>query len=656
MRRMAGKRQVKQTLDDVQVADLQLASSESESGRKNKKKRKTKDDRRSFNNVPFLLGFKPRERYVFHSDYYQVDDRWCSILSFFHTEGATDNFAPFWGVNRIPSGLDNDIQVILFEQNRRMTEGWLSEHQNTSENLAERDEHEQAHAGSNAGKLNATRKAADLMEIAHDLQNGAAYLNIQFRLLVSAPSLEKLDAAITKITQQYIDRFPTCTSAAYFGEQRNELARLFAKNEAKQGHGFFMTSTEYAGAYSLVTHGVEDSDGEYVGYMMGDVNNAAVLFNTNGYRQRVIIADEGYEAKLDRSHATALWGSKLSQSCLLSNGRCVHLILDGTELDKLGPAFRKLTYRVDLNKGDVNMFEMFGQRKDQLSIFPSQMQKLILMAEQAYNTTDSDRSIIRGSLEEIATHFYIQQHMWFENAKENQEKLRIVGIPHKEVPKLELFCSYLDMEYSAMVNKTARDDEKLHALSVLRVTFRNLLSNNGDLFNTITSDSIDGAAVGSRVIYDFSRLLQRGTGVAMAQLVNIIGFAVSNMGAGDTVFIHGAEKIDSSVKDYLSVQLEKLFDAGGRCVFLYNSIDKMLEDKEFCNYDKADYTIFGTMTEGQVHAYQDSVSQEIPADLVRLVTNKSEEVSYIRRGFDNIVFKRDLILGSPMEKERGYRW
>ena len=656
MRRMAGKRQVKQTLDDVQVADLQLASSESESGRKNKKKRKTKDDRRSFNNVPFLLGFKPRERYVFHSDYYQVDDRWCSILSFFHTEGATDNFAPFWGVNRIPSGLDNDIQVILFEQNRRMTEGWLSEHQNTSENLAERDEHEQAHAGSNAGKLNATRKAADLMEIAHDLQNGAAYLNIQFRLLVSAPSLEKLDAAITKITQQYIDRFPTCTSAAYFGEQRNELARLFAKNEAKQGHGFFMTSTEYAGAYSLVTHGVEDSDGEYVGYMMGDVNNAAVLFNTNGYRQRVIIADEGYEAKLDRSHATALWGSKLSQSCLLSNGRCVHLILDGTELDKLGPAFRKLTYRVDLNKGDVNMFEMFGQRKDQLSIFPSQMQKLILMAEQAYNTTDSDRSIIRGSLEEIATHFYIQQHMWFENAKENQEKLRIVGIPHKEVPKLELFCSYLDMEYSAMVNKTARDDEKLHALSVLRVTFRNLLSNNGDLFNTITSDSIDGAAVGSRVIYDFSRLLQRGTGVAMAQLVNIIGFAVSNMGAGDTVFIHGAEKIDPSVKDYLSVQLEKLFDAGGRCVFLYNSIDKMLEDKEFCNYDKADYTIFGTMTEGQVHAYQDSVSQEIPADLVRLVTNKSEEVSYIRRGFDNIVFKRDLILGSPMEKERGYRW
>lgn len=149
------------------------------------------------------------------------------------------------------------------------------------------------------------------------------------------------------------------------------------------------------------------------------------------------------------------------------------------------------------------MSEMFGDENDELSIFPAQMQKLVLMAEQAYETTDNDRSVIRGSLEDIATKFYIEQKMWFENAKDNRERLRVVNIPHNEVPKLETFVSYLDMEYKAITNRTARDEEKVHALSVLSTIFKNLLSNNGDLFNTSTNPTIDGVKDGRRVIYDF---------------------------------------------------------------------------------------------------------------------------------------------------------
>ena len=223
----------------------------------------------------------------------------------------------------------------------------------------------------------------------------------------------------------------------------------------------------------------------------------------------------------------------------------------------------------------------------------------------------------------------------------------MVGIPHKQVPKLEMFVAYLDTAYNNMKSTLARDNEELHALNVLALTFRNLLSSNGDLFNTITSDSIDGAAHGRRVIYDFSRLLQRGIGVAMAQLVNVIGFAVNSMGVGDLVIIHGADKIDAGVKKYLDVQFDKLFDAGGRVAYLYNSIDKMLGDAEFCKFDRADYMIFGNMSDGQAISYQKAVNQDIPADLVRLITNRSESINYIRRGFDNIVFTRDLTLCAP---------
>ena len=645
-------------LDGVDVSGLDADGNPSEESKSKKLTRKELRARKKaeaamnlkFESYPYLAALKPREKYVFHSDYFQVDNRYCTIMSFFHTDGASDNFGAFWGVNRIPAGLGHDIEIVLFEQARKMTENWVSEHQRVSEGVTQTNENEQANAGTSQGRIKASRRASDMAEIAREIADGASYLNIHFRLMVIAPTLDKLDTAVSKISRTYIDRFSTLSAAPYYGEQRRELSRLFYNNEYKEGPGFYMTSTEYAGEYALVTHGLEDANGEYVGQMVGDVNNAAVLFNTNGYKRTVVIVDESYDAGYsERVHSTALWGSKLSQSCMLDNHRCVHLILDGTDMDLIGPKFKNLTYKLDLNRGDVNMFEMFGDRADQLAIFPSQMQKLILMAEQAYETTDSDRSIIRGSLEEIATKFYIDNKMWYANAAANQDKLRIVGIPHEQVPKPEMFCSYLDMAYKAMVNRTARDDEKLHALSVLSVTFKNLLSNNGDLFNTVTSRAVDGATTGRRVIYDFSRLMQRGTGIAMAQLVNIIAFATNSLRLGDTVFIHGADKIADGVKPYIDVQFERLFDLGGRVVYLYNSMDRMLADTKFCRYDRSDYMIFGNMTEPQAEAYQKSVGQEIPADLVRLITNKSEAINYIRRGFDNIVFTRDLTLCAPGE-------
>lgn len=614
---------------------------------KEKKSKEKKVPRRSFERYLHLKAILPGDKYVFHSDYFTVDDKtYGCVMSFFHTEGATDNFGPFWGVAKIPGGLGEDVSIVLLEQTRRMSDGWLSEHQTRSEGIANMNAAEADGKSTAKKRGEASRKVQDLAMVAQELQDGAVYLRVHFRLLVKAPTLEKLDEAVSVIHRCYIDRFATLFVAPYMGEQRKELSTLFSKNERKEGKGFYFTSTEYAGAYSLVTHGLEDPAGEYVGYMVGDVNNSAVLFDVNGYKHHCIVADEGYDEHLGRVRVSDIWGSKLSQSCLLGNGRVVHLVLNSVDLDTLGPSFRRLTHKIDMSRGDVNMFEMFGDRKDQLSIFPSQMQKLILMAEQAYETTPSDRSIIRGSLEEIATKFYIDNRMWHENAAMWQDRLRVVGIPHKEVPKLEMFVSYLEMEYKAMTTRVARDNERLHALSVLLVTFKNLLSNNGDLFNTITTSRIDGVTTGRRVIYDFSRLItHRSLGVAMAQLVNVLGFAVGTLGLGDTVIVHGVDKIDDDVKEYMRERFGQLYDRGGRVCFLYNDMEKMLADKSFSEFDKSDYTIFGSMTDSFVQAYQKSLGQEIPQDLVKLVTTKGESISYIRRGFDNVVFHRDLLLG-----------
>jgi len=463
--------------------------------------------------------------------------------------------------------------------------------------------------------------------------------------LIKAPTLEKLDEAIMAIDRYYIDRFGSMVAAPFVGDQRTELSRLFSKNERKLGKPFYFTSTEFAGSHALVTHGLEDPNGEYVGAMIGDVNTSAIIFDVNKYKHHCVVASEGYHEKLGRVHVADMWGSKISQACLLSGGRVVHLILDGANLDKLGPKFERLSHKINMNSGDVNMFEMFGDVKDELSIFPMQMQKLRLIAEQMYETTDDDRGVILGKLEEIATDFYVAKGMWHHNAKQNRNKLRIVGIKHKDIPKLDEFVMYLDTRYKAMCTSSSKDPKVLSALHMLYLTFKNMLSNNNDLFNTITTDVIDGAKNGRRVVYDFSELMHRGSAIAMSQLVNIVAFAVGNLGKNDTVIIHGTELIDDCIKKYIERQFSQLFNKGGRVCYLYNNIEKMIKDKDFSAFDKTDYTILGNMTETIVDDYQKALGQEIPADLVRCITGKAEMICYIRRAFDNVVFKQDLALG-----------
>lgn len=615
-----------------------------------KKKKKSELSSIDFADYPHLVAIKPKEQYIFHSDYFQIDNEYATIVSFFHNDGAADNFGPFWGINRIPAGLGSNVVTISFEQISRMSEGWIQDHQTKAENIASSDQQETQRSGTTTSKQQAGRKSYDFEVIARELQEGAAYLNVHYRLMVKAPTLEELDYAMEQLRRLYMDRFGTLSTAAYAGAQRTDLSQLFAKNERKVGRGFHFTSTEYAGSYSLVTHGLEDPKGEYVGYMVGDVNNSAVLFDTDGYDHHAVVVNENYFEPLGRAHVSDMWCSKISQSALLNNHRVVHILMNGCDLNKLGPEFKSLTSILDMQHGAVNMFEMFGDDGEEMTIFPAQMQKLILMAEQAYATTDSDRSVIRGSLEEIATQFYIDRRMWRPNAKEHRDELRVVNIPHGEVPLLQEFVSYLETGYKQQTMSSARDDEKLHALSVLQLTFRNMLSNNGDLFNMITDDAIDSAVNGQRVIYDFNGLIRRGKGVAMAQLVNVIGFAVSSLGKGDVVIFHGADLIDDGVKPYINAQLSHLHSRGGRVLYSYDDVDTMLADKAFCSYDKADFTIFGNLTETAVAVYQEQLGQEIPPDLSRLITSKSDMVCYIRRGFDNVVFRQDLALGISSKK------
>lgn len=600
-----------------------------------------------FESYPHLLAIKPREKYVFRSDYYQVDDQYAAIMAFVHSDTATDDFSAFWGIARIPYGLDERVTAIFLEQVRRMEPAWVDAQTRTAERVSNIDTAEATEAGTAVSRRQTAKRNIDLEVIVDELQNGASYLWAHDRLMLRAPELRVLDEAVEQIARSYVDNLGTLRAAPYAGAQRRELSTLLAPNVRKKGKGFYFTSTEFAGSYSLVTNGLNDPGGEYVGFMEGEVNNSAVLLDVNAtYCDHVVIADSTKVPRFGDQRMSDAWCAKLSQACLLDNGRVVHLILNDADLSKLGRPMAGITAHVDLNRGDINPFEMFGDEADELAVFATQMEKLKLMFSQLRTSADGAiESVIDGALEDVATDFYVEQRMWHHNAKQNRHLLRVVGIPHDQVPRLQMFATYLETARRTALADNSQSRNVLTAYDVLISIVNGMLSTNGDLFNNVTSASVDGVRDSRRVVYDFSRLRQRGKGVAMAQLVNIIGFAVGSLGPGDSVIIHGTDQIDARVKGFLAGQFDQLKLRGARVVFGYDDVDRMLADVEFNKFDAADYTLLGAMRDKAVDEYQRLLAQRIPPDLAQLVTRRGENLVYLRRGRHNIVFRPDLSLG-----------
>ena len=610
-----------------------------------KNKRETVEVKGTIINYPFLLEIKPKERYIFRSNDYKCDGQYCTILSYFHKQGAVDNYPAFWGINLIPSGLKHDVSIICVQTIERKSDGWVKDRQQNAENVAQMNANEQDSSTNRTNRLKSMKRDTDLTTVAAELQSGATYLECAFKLLIRANTYEELVDTIHEIERLYTDRFSTLYATSFDGNQRQDLASLLMPLSYKLGKPFGLTSTELAGQYSLITRGIEDNNGDYVGEMTGDVNTAAVLFDIDDYVHHILVCSEQIDNTYYRAHVPDMWGSKISQCCLMNNHKVAHIILDDCDLYSLGPEFGTISREINMNTGDINMFELFGDFDDEISLFSKQMQKLKLMAEQAYKSNDHERSIFENSFEEVATKFYIENRMWHNDAANNRDKLRVVGVPHTSIPKLDMFCAYLDTEYKALSTSSNHDSEKLHAISVLNGTFKNLLSTNGDLFNTITNPVIDEMKLARRTIYDFSELSSRGIGLMMAQLINILAFICSYLGEEDTLIIHGAEFITDDVKEYIDSLFLQLYNKGGRVCFLYNDMDKMLKDQRFNYIDKADYTILGNMTENACAIYQDVIGANIPANMSKLITRRgNDRFTYVHRDYQNVMFNRDLVL------------
>ncbi|GIN16603.1 hypothetical protein J32TS2_19590 [Shouchella clausii] len=109
--------------------------------------------------------------------------------------------------------------------------------------------------------------------------------------------------------------------------------------------------------------------------------------------------------------------------------------------------------------------------------------------------------------------------------------------------------------------------------------------------------------------------------------------------------MHGAEQLAPGIKQYVRDKFDQLQNNGVRAVFIYNSVERIIADRAFNQFESADYTLLGGMTKATIADYEQALKQEAPLALKTLLENKKRYRYYLRRGFDNVVFASNIQMG-----------
>lgn len=628
-----------------------------------------------------------RHGYRIAGDAIAIDDHtWIAVCDVIHHEGSVSDWDAFWTLKRIPRlAYDPDkgerAEAVIVDVDDLQTDDWIKDRLKRAGRAVDFGAGEVASKTSTTGDTNARRvsqRVRDINDIAAEINDYASgYLQTQMRVLIKANSRALLDRIIADINRQYVDSFKSgVTLVPRPGVQRTELRDLLGTRAGSMaGRGHWFTTREYGGAYDLVTHGVRDKGGEYVGRLFSDYNSSAVLVDFADLGDSTVIAMSDHAGpdsvwlgrhpelrglEKRRFPLVHLWGAKIAQATLLAGHRVVQFGMDDTDLTAIGTPLKRLTTKVDVGRGEVNIMEFFDSRpaddgsaqgrrrrlENLPSVYSAQIDKLTtithLLAGDAVNAVGD------AQLAETLNDFYIDRRMYRSDAKDHPERLRLITPHHDQVPTLALFHSFLAERKGRNGGHVSGVSDD--AVNILEAIYSRLLNKDGDLFNVTTSPSMDGTVTSPRVVYDFSDLTQRGDEVALAQLVNLFGYAASNLQGGDVIVIHGAEILSGSpvASEYIRRQQTELSRRGVHMVYLYTTgPEAALKDRGLNHLATAGMTVFGRMTDACAREYEELINERMTEDLRAFITQSIQPgLVYMHRGaMDNALFLQDLLLG-----------
>jgi hypothetical protein len=622
-----------------------------------------------------------------HSDYFRTvdpfdtDQVWVygAVFSLIPKPFAGESLPRFWGVGVLPPpGAPGTSAVVVHPQMRR-SEAWVRSHISSAEQatgLAKREARSQGGQASTEHKMATSRMASDIEMVASQIVEGSSYHAAAWHVILYAPTLGELDDYARYTNAYYKERFVSLGLHTAPGLVSRRLSRLLdptgpaARKSASDvadaiadgASRLGLTSDELSGSYSLVTGALTDvpelnealepspSLIVPVGTQVGDYSAGAVLIDPTRMGSHAVIGSKN----------ALRWTKLISATHAAVGSHLVHIVLDpagrSDVLESTLNLGREVTAQVNLARSTINLMEIFGPPGSELDAYARHLERFVHQMFWLIGPPKEDAAIVRAQLRDKLTDFYVDKRMWHRNAGSNMERLRILGLPHAQVPVLHDLLSYFRTAYKALSGALARDDEALHAVSLLASGVRDAVDTYGDLFDQKTSHGIDLNASCLADVYDLSTLEPRGWRVQATALAAVLAQVLARASApgadARTVVIHGAgtltnmenQAVESgaplSVAGWATSELDRLKAISGKIIWSFNTPREVLAAADAIDLVGADYTLMSGLSESTLSAYAEIVDADPSPPLVKLSTGaNSDHVTVLKRGPSVVCFE-----------------
>lgn len=376
-----------------------------------------------------------------------------------------------------------------------------------------------------AANLDARDDYLDNARILQELKRSNDQLKrLYVRLMVYAPNLKVLDERIKKIQETNSELGMT----RFLGEQEDELISSFIPT-LEQEHLLFKRKgmpvdlSTIGGSYWLNHTKLNDPLGSYFGFTK---TNGPINFD---FWQR--------DEQRTRSFMFVSGGPGMGKSTLMkmltydSFTRGHHIRNFDISNEYTGLTKKVGGMFIDLASSDskINPMEVFATKTNDdgtinvIDSFNYHINKLKTIFDTLNNAATADDN---SAFDRIITQFYIERGMWSRDPERDQDKLRIVGLPHDQYPILSDFVLFLKQQKRLAVGN---NETKTYQLSLDRIfgTFDALKTKEGSIFEGYTN--INDFEHEPWVTFRTGSLKTHGQDVYNAQMHSILSFLMAHV-------------------------------------------------------------------------------------------------------------------------------
>ncbi|HAC5789020.1 TPA_asm: hypothetical protein GZX72_14435, partial [Listeria monocytogenes] len=626
---------------------------------KKKRKRHILKDRRMIEGKG--TEFAPSTGYLSTASLVKTGNRYGIVLKVINTYGMNRHHKLGWAYRIIPQITVEGVRGYLFAESKPLTNSEQSNHFKNIVPATERS-HEIGDTGSKKTAGDESRRQArieDLKEASRADSSNEKAIDVRLHVLLVSKNPDDLRDQLRKLEVKYNKEISGIRLMVTAGKQEELFEDLLKAKVDGSTSDYTLMSGIYSGFDHVLRRGLNDVDGLPIGALSDSFTKGqAFMALNNSFKKRILIAShvESSIGNFDsRLSASSLWGQLVANNAMMYGHRTFHLVLNGHryygDFDRTTyscpPAINKRLQYIDLAKGGLNPFQMFGdvnRIKDNAyitNIFNNNKEKLYhIMYLTSGRRLDAEKEDLKALIEQ----FSIDAKVW---DRDHPERSKVIGIQHPETVKtFGDFIRILNNYQNRIRERSNSTEQEINHAKKLYQTVKSALNTHSKLFNTFTTLPSNKDKSKLQWYYDVSNI--SNPDIREAQFLNAFDYCTYTATENDIVMIHGLDKVSVETLQVMQDRLEELTHRGVRLAYCFDRIgtgeaQEKVPKANIFNTDgvlyheleqQFDYTILGTMSQTDLMQYERKVRQQLTPDLREALMRDSPTQFQIRRTGD----------------------